>query len=83
MELRFDEFLLPLLQNEGIPSVELVHWRQVVDGTMEPVVIVGLDKGRHHPPGFFDRTGGLGPKALFFERLMPPFDLAVALRIEG
>jgi len=46
-------------------------------------VIVVRDELRHHRASLFDRQRHARPQAIAFQRAMPTFDLAVALRIVG
>lgn len=79
----FGKLAVPLGKYGPLPAVELFPRGNKANGAMEPHPIVIVDKLVHNPFGIFQGKGCLGPQALRLEGLMSPFDLPVALRVEG
>src|SRR3990172_8708610 len=57
--------------------------RDVAQGAVQPDGVVMLDVTRDQAAGILERKRATRTKAFGFEGLMPAFDLAVRLRIEG
>ena len=66
-----------------VSSLEPVGRRDVSDGGVEPVVVVVVDEGVDFASGVVEGERRLGSVAFALERLMPSFDLAVALWVSG
>ncbi len=64
-------------------SQQVILRGDITDGAMKTHYVVVGHIGRHQPPRLAQGDGALGEDALTFERLVPTFQLPVALRIEG
>ena len=62
-------------------ACQLVSRGNVADGTVQAMLVVIIDVVRYQPPGLVEIERRLRANALGLQALMPPLQLAVALRI--
>ena len=77
------ELAVPVLEDVLISASELVVRRDVAKRTVESDPVVVFDEVTDDTASFFDVLRCLVPEVFGLERAVPPFELAVALRIVG
>ena len=75
------QFAVALGEDRRVTSGQLVSRRHVADRAVQPLFVVLLDEPPDKLSRFAKRQGRVRSNAIALERLMPAFDLAVALRV--
>ena len=74
-----DKLAVPLVKDRLCSSSELVGWRDVPDGAVQPPVIVVVHIALDQLPGFFERQWHIWSNALPLERTVDPASLKCVL----
>ena len=75
------EFQIALGEDRILSVGESIGRRYVAQGTVQPYSIIMGDETFDQSPGIIERQRHARPQTIPFERFVPAFDLAVALRI--
>ena len=81
-EARCFELPISLFDDELISAFEAIYRSDVADPTVEPHIVILVHEAGYDPPSIIHGERHTRADALPFERLVPPFDLPIALGIE-